>query len=204
MSIYFQCIPFRVFTHVVPHNASPVISTNISHNFEYQISHMSHTSNFPDISDFSYKYFLSHPPITFLLSFHNLKDFIPHRFTNSTSLPLLHCPAFFPLSSSCRSTECLCNVPSVVGVGIIATIYSVLPFCQIRFTSPNYRQFSHSLSLSLSHTSIHFSISIAIVHIFQTSHFSYFPIPILDFPNCPLQFHTFNFPAIFPLTSNVI
>ena len=68
------------------------------HNLQYQTFHIPHTSSFPNIFNFGYN-LLSHPPITFLLSFHTLTYFIPHRFTNSTSFPLLHCPAFFRLSS---------------------------------------------------------------------------------------------------------
>ena len=50
----------RVFTCVSPYNTSPLISINISHIFQFQISHISHTSNF------IYEYFLSHTLITLI------------------------------------------------------------------------------------------------------------------------------------------
>ena len=133
-------------------NAPTLISLNI---FQFQISHIFHTSNFPDISNFVYKYFLSHSRITFLLSFHTLTYFIPLRFTIPTSFSLLYCPAFFPLFSllfsfgrfSLQCSPWFCT---------IFPIFPVVPFLLICFTNyPNYRFFYY-----LSHTSIHHFISL--------------------------------------------
>ena len=85
-----------------PHNTFPIISIIISHIF--------HTFSFFDISNFVYKYFLSHPLITFLLSLHTF-------LVSPPPLPSLYITvqlsSHWLLSSSC-STDYLCNVPFVV------------------------------------------------------------------------------------------
>ena len=85
VTIYVVYLVF-IYSNVYPrgflHMSLPIISTDIPHIFQFQISHISHTSNFSDISNFVYNYF-----------------FIPPGFITPTSFPSLHCPLFFPLFS---------------------------------------------------------------------------------------------------------
>ena len=87
----------------------------------------------------------SHRPVTFLLLLHTLIYFISPRFTTLTSLPLLHCPALFPMSYFFSFYRLFATMsrPS------LCTIASNYP-CKI-FLNPSYLSqvpsfFSHSLN----------------------------------------------------------